>query len=61
MKLKISQLDEVIAEANKKKLKPYHIAQGTNLAPSTVWRYFTGQQISMRSVFKIIEYINSVK
>ncbi len=52
MKLKIANLDEVIAEANKKKLKPYHIAQGTKLAPSTVWRYFTGQQISMKSVFK---------
>ena len=56
--LNIPKLDEVIAEANKKGLKPSQIAKGIGLAPSTVCRYFCGETPSLETMEKIIEYIN---
>jgi len=56
--LNIPKLDEVIAEANKKGIKPFHIAKGIGLAPSTVCRYFCGSTVSLETMEKIIEYIN---
>lgn len=56
--LNIPKLDEVIAEANKKGLKPSQIARGIGLAPSTVCRYFCGRTVSIETMENIIEYIN---
>jgi len=56
--LNTPKLDEVIAEANKKDLKPSQIAKGIGLAPSTVCRYFCGRTVSTETMEKIIEYIN---
>ena len=56
--INIPHLDEVIAEANKKGLKPFHIAKGTGLAASTVCKYFYGGTVSLETMEKIIEYIN---
>ena len=58
LKLKLPKLDEVIAEANKKGIKPFHIAKGTGLAPSTVTRYFCGSEPSATTIEKIVNYIN---
>ncbi len=58
LKLKVPDLDEVISEANKKGVKPFHISSATGLAHSTVTRYFCGAKASVETVEKIVNYIN---
>lgn len=56
--INIPELDEVIAEANRKGLTMYRITKGTGLSSETVSRYFTGQTVTTRNMEKIVEYIN---
>ena len=57
--INIPELDEVIAEANRKGLTMYRITKGTGLSSETVSRYFTGQTVTTRNMEKIVEYINN--
>ncbi len=57
--LKIPDLDEVIEAANKKGLKPSHIAKSTGLSTETTSKYFKGGRVSTRSLETIINYINN--
>jgi len=58
IRLNIPDLDEVIAEANRKKVTMYRIAKDTGLSSETVSRYFTGQKVTTRTMERIINYIN---
>ena len=54
----IPKIDEVIAEANAKKITAYRIAKDTRLSTQTVYAYFAGQRVSVRTQETIINYIN---
>jgi len=56
--LKIIKIDEVIAEANAKKITAYRIAKDTGLSTQTVYAYFAGEKVSVRTQETIINYIN---
>jgi hypothetical protein len=58
MTLKITTLDEVISEANKKGITAYRIAKDTGLSTQTVYAYFSGGRVSVRTQERIINYIN---
>lgn len=58
IKLNIPDLDEVIAEANRKGLTMYRITKDTGLSSETVSRYFSGQKVTTRTMERIINYIN---
>jgi hypothetical protein len=56
--LKVPKIDEVIAEANAKKITAYRIAKDTKLSTQTVYAYFAGDRVSVRTQETIINYIN---
>lgn len=58
MTLKITTLDEVISEAKAKGVTAYRIAKETGLSTQTVYAYFSGQRVSVRTQETIINYIN---
>jgi lambda repressor-like predicted transcriptional regulator len=58
IRLNIPDLDEVIAEANRKGLTMYRITKETGLSSETVSRYFSGQKVTTRTMERIINYIN---
>jgi len=56
--IQIVKIEEVIAEANAKKITAYRIAKDTSLSTQTVYAYFKGERVSVRTQEKIINYIN---
>jgi len=54
----LPKLDDVIAEANAKKITAYRIAKDTRLSTQTVYAYFAGERVSVRTQETIINYIN---
>tara|TARA_R110000803_G_scaffold172400_1_gene235302 strand:- start:27 stop:206 length:180 start_codon:yes stop_codon:yes gene_type:complete len=54
----IPKISEVIQEANAKKITAYRIAKDTRLSTQTVYAYFNGDRVSVRTQEKIIDYIN---
>jgi hypothetical protein len=56
--IKIVKIEEVIAEANAKMITAYRIAKDTGLSTQTVYAYFAGEQVSVRTQETIINYIN---
>ena len=58
IKLNIPDTDTVLAEAKEKEITAYQIAKGTGLSTQTVYAYFKGNRVSIRSQELIINYIN---
>ena len=56
--IQIVKIEEVIAEANSKKITAYRIAKDTGLSTQTVYAYFAGEKVSVRTQETIINYIN---
>ena len=56
--IQIVKIDDVIEEANAKKITAYRIAKDTGLSTQTVYAYFKGDRVSVRTQEKIINYIN---
>jgi len=56
--IKIPKISEVIQEANAKKITAYRIAKDTRLSTQTVYAYFKGERVSVRTQEEIINYIN---
>ena len=56
--IKIVKIEEVIAEANTKLITAYRIAKDTGLSTQTVYAYFAGERVSVRTQERIINYIN---
>ena len=56
--LKITKVEEVIEEANAKKITAYRIAKDTGMSTQTVYAYFAGERVSVRTQETIINYIN---
>ena len=56
--IQIVKIEEVIAEAKAKKITAYRIAKETGLSTQTVYAYFAGEKVSVRTQEKIINYIN---
>jgi len=56
--IKIPKIEEVIQEANAKKITAYRIAKDTRLSTQTVYAYFNGDRVSVRTQEVIINYIN---
>ena len=54
----LPKLDDVIAEANAKGITAYRIAKDTRLSTQTVYAYFAGERVSVRTQETIINYIN---
>ena len=54
----IPNLEEVTAEASKKGVTAYQIAKQTGLSTQTVYAYFKGDRVSVRTQNAIINYIN---
>ena len=54
----IPKINEVIAEANAKQITAYRIAKDTGLSTQTVYAYFAGEKVSVRTQERIINYIN---
>ena len=54
----VVKIDEVIAEANAKGITAYRIAKDTKLSTQTVYAYFNGERVSIRTQETIIQYIN---
>ena len=54
----IPKIDEVIQEANAKGITAYRIAKDTKLSTQTVYAYFNGERVSVRTQEAIINYIN---
>jgi hypothetical protein len=52
------KIDEVIQEANAKGITAYRIAKDTRLSTQTVYAYFKGERVSVRTQETIINYIN---
>lgn len=52
------KIDEVTAEANAKGITAYRIAKDTRLSTQTVYAYFKGDRVSVRTQERIIDYIN---
>jgi len=56
--IQIVKIEDVIAEANAKKITAYRIAKDTGLSTQTVYAYFAGEKVSVRTQETIINYIN---
>jgi hypothetical protein len=56
--IQIPKIDEVIQEANAKGITAYRIAKDTRLSTQTVYAYFKGERVSVRTQETIINYIN---
>ena len=56
--IQIPKIDEVIQEANAKGITAYRIAKDTKLSTQTVYAYFNGERVSVRTQEAIINYIN---
>jgi hypothetical protein len=56
--IQIVKIEEVIAEAKAKKITAYRIAKDTGLSTQTVYAYFAGEKVSVRTQETIINYIN---
>ena len=56
--IQIVKIEEVIAEANAKGITAYRIAKDTGLSTQTVYAYFNGERVSVRTQETIINYIN---
>ena len=56
--IQIVKMDEVIQEANSKGITAYRIAKDTKLSTQTVYAYFKGERVSVRTQETIINYIN---
>jgi hypothetical protein len=56
--IKIPKIEEVTQEANAKKITAYRIAKDTRLSTQTVYAYFKGDRVSVRTQEVIINYIN---
>jgi hypothetical protein len=56
--IQIVKIDEVIQEANAKGITAYRIAKDTRLSTQTVYAYFKGERVSVRTQETIINYIN---
>jgi hypothetical protein len=56
--IKIVKIEEVIADANAKGITAYRIAKDTRLSTQTVYAYFAGERVSVRTQERIINYIN---
>lgn len=56
--IQIVKIDDVIAEANAKGITAYRIAKDTKLSTQTVYAYFRGERVSVRTQERIINYIN---
>ena len=56
--IQIPKISEVIQEANAKKITAYRIAKDTRLSTQTVYAYFKGERVSVRTQETIINYIN---
>ena len=56
--IQIPKIDEVVQEANAKGITAYRIAKDTRLSTQTVYAYFKGERVSVRTQETIINYIN---
>ena len=56
--IQIPKIEEVTAEANAKMITAYRIAKDTRLSTQTVYAYFKGDRVSVRTQEVIINYIN---
>ena len=56
--IQIVKIEEVTSEANAKKITAYRIAKDTRLSTQTVYAYFAGERVSVRTQETIINYIN---
>jgi hypothetical protein len=56
--IQIPKIEEVTSEANAKKITAYRIAKDTRLSTQTVYAYFKGERVSVRTKEVIINYIN---
>jgi hypothetical protein len=56
--IQIPKIEDVTSEANAKKITAYRIAKDTRLSTQTVYAYFKGERVSVRTQETIINYIN---
>lgn len=56
--IQIPKIYEVVQEANAKGITAYRIAKDTKLSTQTVYAYFKGERVSVRTQETIINYIN---
>ena len=56
--IQIPKIYEVVQEANAKGITAYRIAKDTRLSTQTVYAYFKGERVSVRTQETIINYIN---
>jgi hypothetical protein len=56
--IQIPKIEDVTSEANAKKITAYRIAKDTRLSTQTVYAYFKGDRVSVRTQEVIINYIN---
>lgn len=56
--IKLPKREDVEAEASKKQITAYRIAKDTGLSTQTVYAYFKGERVSVRTQEMIINYIN---
>jgi hypothetical protein len=56
--IQIPKIEDVTSEANAKKITAYRIAKDTRLSTQTVYAYFKGERVSVRTQEVIINYIN---
>jgi hypothetical protein len=56
--IQIPKIEEVTSEANAKRITAYRIAKDTRLSTQTVYAYFKGERVSVRTQETIINYIN---
>jgi len=56
--IQIPKIEEVTNVANAKGITAYRIAKDTRLSTQTVYAYFKGERVSVRTQEVIINYIN---
>ena len=56
--IQIPKIEDVTSEANAKRITAYRIAKDTRLSTQTVYAYFKGERVSVRTQEVIINYIN---
>jgi len=56
--IELPKIEDVEMEASKKKITAYRIAKDTGLSTQTVYAYFKGERVSVRTQEIIINYIN---
>jgi hypothetical protein len=56
--IQIPKIEDVTSEANAKRITAYRIAKDTRLSTQTVYAYFKGERVSVRTQETIINYIN---